>query len=147
MRAQQHWHGFGPWTGQSATLKDEGPRRPGPDPAALQAFLANDLPAMQTGHYLLRRRAVSADRTWITVEGAMRWLTQQYAAHPPIQDNGEHQAYVDLQARINTTCDGLMNGVDAVWWYYTAGFSVAISAVVCCPHAHLKQIPCPLPPS
>lgn len=147
MRALRHWHGFGPWTGAGETLRSEAPRRPEPDAAAMQTFLANDLPAVQTGHYLLRRRAVSADRTWAGVDQAVEWLCQQYARHPPAPRSDGRQAYVDLESRVETTRDGLSHGVDALWWYYTAGSSVAVTAVICCPHTVLKQIPCPLPPS
>lgn len=149
MGSARHWHGFAPWTGPTETLKrEESARRPGREPGdiATQAFLSSTLPPLQLGHYLLRRREASAGRTWTTAEEAVRWLADTYNRHPPVERQ-DGQAWVALDARKRHSCDGLIHGSDALWHYETRGGTTVVYAVICCPHSHMPQIPCPCPPS
>ncbi|MDG4799895.1 hypothetical protein [Micromonospora sp. WMMD980] len=40
------------------------------------------VPAMETGHYLLRRSQTSRERTWTRVEDALDWLSAMSDRHP-----------------------------------------------------------------
>ncbi|MEV6638087.1 hypothetical protein AB0M54_45930 [Actinoplanes sp. NPDC051470] len=73
----------------------------------------------------------------------MNWLVEMYGKHPP----GETFDYVSLDARIEHSRDGLENGSDAIWHYGTSTSQVVVFVVICCPHRHHIQTPCPLPPT
>ena len=148
MTAEAHWHGYGPWTG-SHTLTERSNdhlRRPGPEPndPATAAFLQNTIPPLENGHYLLRRAQTARDRTWTDVNDAMNWLCETYQRHPP---DPEVQ-YGDPEQRLFTTREGLVGGSDAIWHYTTSysGDRIVVFAVICCPHRHKINMPCPLPP-
>src|SRR5687767_344675 len=123
-----HWHGY-LWTGSSKDLKEESARRPGaPGTSEIQEFLRSSQPPMRLGHYLLRRNAVSADLTWTDVDEAIDWMAATYKRHPPMDGDVGFPAGqatpllasdVGLDARRATSRDGLINGVDAYWQYYT----------------------------
>jgi hypothetical protein len=151
-----HWHGY-LWTGTSKDLKDESLRRPGaPGAPESQEFLRSSLPPVRLGQYLLRRNAVSADLTWTDADEAIAWMASTYERHPPMEGDVGFPAGrgisplardVGLDARRTTSRDGLINGVDAYWQYYTnANGGVIAYGAVCCPNTHLPEIPCPLPP-
>ncbi|MFI5934119.1 hypothetical protein [Actinoplanes sp. NPDC051494] len=152
-----HWHGY-LWTGPGKDLKDESLRRPSaPGTPATQEFLRSSLPPMRLGHYLLRRSAASADLTWTDVDEAIDWMAATYKSHPPMEGDVGFPAVngappplagdVGLDARRATSRDGLINGVDAYWQYYTnPNGGIVAYAAICCPHTHLPDIPCPLPP-
>ena len=149
MTDRAHWHGYGPWTGPHAFIdrSNDHQRRPGGssgDPDT-QAFVQNTIPPLETGHYLLRRGQTARERTWSAVDGALHWLADMYQRHPPASELG----YLTLDARIEHTRSGLEGGVDAVWHYTVsvAGDRVAVFVVICCPHRHHLQTPCPLPPA
>ena len=144
MSARRHWHGY-IWTGASADLKDESQRRPGPPGAPeRQAFIRSSLPPVQTGYWLLRPPA--AGRTWTSPDDAVGWLVGNYERHPPYERVAGTAAYVSLDDRKATTRDGLVNGVDAWWQYYTSGMGQVVFAAICCPHTHLADVTCPKPP-
>jgi hypothetical protein len=145
MTAARHWHGY-TWDGTAADLRDESQRRPaGPNEPETQAFLRSSLPPVRTGHYLLRRP--DAGRTWVDPDEVINWLVAQYERRPPQERENGAQAYVGLNSWIGTSCDGLVSGVDAWWQYYinNSGGQV-VWAAICCPHTHLLDIPCPMPP-
>ncbi len=139
----QHWHGYGPWTGPAAELRQEGARRPGQAANSQEtlAFVASKLPPMQTGHYLMRPRQASADRTWTDVEQALDWLAKTVADHPP------HGDYVPADTAREHDRAQLLGGADVYRQYYTGNAAVAAFGIIACPHAHLAGIRCPLPPS
>lgn len=136
-----HWHGY-EWTGAASELKEGDHRRPVDDPMRMPAFMSSTVPPIQTGHWLMRRKAAAASRTWVTPDDAIAWLLERYECNPPSRE----LSYVSQEDRVLHTRDGLINGVDAWWHYYTGGMGVAVFAAICCPHTHL-QLPCPLPPS
>jgi len=152
----RHWHGY-LWTGTGAELKNEALRTPGlPNSAETQAFLRNSMPPVRTGHYLLRRDATSRDLTWTDVDRVIEWMSANYERRPPMSGdvgfptvNGHTPMAGDvgLEARRRISRDGLINGVDGGWGYYTSpsgGFFTI--AAICCPHTHMPEIPCPLAP-
>ncbi|MFG1602808.1 hypothetical protein [Actinoplanes sp. NPDC049265] len=144
MTAARHWHGYS-WMGASAELRNESLRRPGPTGAPeTDAFIRSTLPPLQTGHYLLRRP--EAGRTWTDPDDAIAWLVANYQRHPPMEHPGGAQAYVSLDSRKVISRDGLINGVDAWWQYYTSDQGQVVFAAVCCRHSHRREIPCPMPP-
>lgn len=144
MAAVLHWHGYS-WMGSSAELKDESLRRPGkPGIPQWQAFIRGTLPPLQTGYYLLRRPG--SDLTWTDPDKAIGWLVERYQQHTPSTREDGGAAYVPLDQRVVTSRDGLVNAVDAWWQYYTPGMGQALFAAICCPHAHLSDLPCPVPP-
>jgi hypothetical protein len=148
MQPQRHWHGFATYIGSADLVKKEeaGIRLAGkdlnPNDPATRMFIASDMPPVHTGHYLLRRQAVSAGRTWLDVEQCLQWLCQQYERHPPSSPT----AYLPLEARVEHTRTGLTNGADSMWWYYTPSFSIAVTSAICCPNTFFPEIACPLPP-
>jgi hypothetical protein len=156
MTVSRHWHGY-LWSGTGAELKEEHLRRPGePGSPEYQAFLRSSLPPMKTGHYLLRRGAASQDLTWTDAGPAIDWMATSYKRHLPMSGEAGFPAIngvapmatdVGLDARRTTSLDGLCNGVDGFWLYYTgqSGSMVAICAI-CCPHTHMPEIACPMPP-
>ncbi|MFI6759115.1 hypothetical protein ACIBF5_08225 [Micromonospora sp. NPDC050417] len=143
-----HWHGYGPWLGSHEFFQrqHEHERRPGDIPGDAQtvAFIAANTPPMQNGHYLLRQSQTTPKRTWTDLQGPLAWLTETYAQCPP-----------DPTLRYGTPADwlehteaSLRHGGDATWHYTTSknGNRVVTYAVISCPHRHLQEIPCPLPP-
>lgn len=150
MGSALHWHGYGPWTGSGQELRQaEGSlqRNPGSKPEDMHTFLSSTMPPMQVGHFLLRTRATARERTWTDVDAALAWLAEHYRKYPPVHLPGEGYTDVGLDARMAHSRDGLAHGADAYWEYYIAGFSKVAYGVICCPHAHKTEIPCPLPPS
>jgi hypothetical protein len=143
-----HWHGYGPWVGTRSEYGNEALRRPGRDPNDEQTrtFLGSSLPPIQTGHALLRRNQTAAGRTWTAPGDALDWLRSCYARHPPIERGDGKQAYLDLDTQLEYAESGLGIGLDVVWAYYTGSQGFASLQVICCPHRHLPNIPCPLPP-
>ena len=145
-----HYHGFMPWTGTAAELKSGeggGQRRPGPDDSPTSTFLGSSMPPMQLGHYLLRRNAVSRDRTWTTVDPALNWMADIYRRNPPVNLPAEKYVPLPLEAYLMHSRPWLLAGTDALWEYYLPGFSKIAYAVICCPHAFHGTIACPLPPA
>ena len=139
-----HWHGYS-WTGSSAELKDESLRRPTtPGAPETQAFIRSTVPPLRTGHYLMRRPGT--DQTWTDPDNVIAWLVAGYERNPPYERENRAQAYLPLDGRIGTSRDGLVHGVDAWWQYYASGMGQVVLAAICCPHAHLPEIPCPTPP-
>lgn len=152
MRTTLHWHGYGPWTGSGQELRDgegKGLRNPGRDPGdpATPTFLASTMPPMQLGHYLLRKTATSRPRTWTDIDQAMQWMADLYDKHPPVYLPDEGYSDCGLEARLLHSRTGLIHGSDAYWSYYLRNFNKVAYGVICCPHSHLRDIPCPLPPS
>lgn len=144
MTAARHWHGY-TWNGTTADLRDESQRRPtGPGEPETQVFIRSSLPPLRTGHYLLRRPG--AGHTWTDPDDVITWLVAQYHRRPPQERENAAQAYVALEARIEHSRDGLVNGVDAWWQYYISGGGQVVIAAICCPHTHLPDIACPMPP-
>lgn len=144
-----HWHGYGPWTGSRDTYGQEGLRRPGtfPHDEETRTFLAQTLPPMEVGHWLMRRNQTAADRTWVNAPDAVDWLKKTYAANPPFVREDGKRAYLDLDTRIRYSEDSLSHGVDVCWVHYTKSSNLVSFSVVCCPHRFHPQTPCPLPPS
>jgi hypothetical protein len=143
-----HWHGYGPWTGTRSELAQEDLRRPGTDPGDEQtrAFLASALPPMMTGHWLLRRNQVSADRTWTDVRDAITWLTYIWADKPPLDRPDGLSAYAPLEVMTAGAERDLSGGSDTVWAYYQRSGAYVSYEVVSCPsHPFHPGIPCPLP--
>ncbi|MBX7266184.1 hypothetical protein KIF24_09235 [Micromonospora sp. Llam7] len=140
-----HWHGFGPWTGSRSEFAKEGPRRPGADSgdAETQAFLANTMTPVETGHWLLRRSQAAAERTWTDVAGAAAWMSRVRAANPADQSGG---TLLTVDELIDRKSASLTLGSDVAWGYYTPAFGYVSFAVVCCPSRSLPDIPCPSPP-
>ncbi|MEU4155658.1 hypothetical protein [Actinoplanes sp. NPDC026670] len=106
-------------------------------------FISSEVPPVATGNYLLRRRQTTRQTTWTEVDEAMAWLVMNYESRPP----NPILTYEPLQAKVEHSRDGLLNGADAVWHYALAGWSVLVMAVICCPHRHHTTTPCPLPPN
>lgn len=142
MDAMRHWHGY-EWAGSPTELREDNRRRPSKIPAELPEFMSSAVPPIQTGHWLLRRRDAAASRTWTDVDDVVTWLTARYERNPP----SAQLSYISLDERTATTRDGLLHGVDAWWEYYTGGMGVFVAAAICCPHAHLRALLCPMPPS
>ncbi|GAA2617163.1 hypothetical protein [Paractinoplanes durhamensis] len=140
----RHWHGYF-WTGASAELKDDSTRRPGAAGSPeRQPFVRSTVPPLQTGYYLLR--SPEAGHTWTDPDETIAWLAATYQRHPPHDRDSQAPAYVGLDQRKVTSRDGLVNGVDACWQYYTAGMGQVVLVAICCPHSHLPDLDCPMPP-
>ncbi|MEU5554084.1 hypothetical protein ABZ738_30355 [Micromonospora sp. NPDC047793] len=126
--------------------KHDHERSPGRDLSSAQAvaFVQATIPSIETGHYLLRRSQTARERTWSDVDGALGWLAETYAKHPPDRT----LSYLPQEARLHHTRTGLMAGSDAVWHYTTSvgADRVIVYVVICCPHRHHTRTPCPLPP-
>lgn len=163
-----HWHGYGPWIGSSADYAKEGGRRPahpnGPpsvlDPEdkkqqavlnryreAAAEFQTGNVPPTMTGHWLMKKSQVSADRTWIDLGVALAWLTKKYKENPPFVRADGLEAYSSLDNKLEYATDVLPRGVDVSWVYYTSSKSLISFSVVCCPNRFHPDISCPLPPS
>ncbi|BCY14157.1 hypothetical protein [Actinoplanes sp. L3-i22] len=140
--AGRHWHGY-LWTGSTEELKKrETGRRPG-GLNEVQGFRP-ELPPLQTGYYL--RRRPDAGLTWIEVDDVVAWMVTNRERHRPTAREDGTQAWPGLDQRRETTRDGLLNGVDGWWQYHTGtGTEIVIAAIVC-PHSHLRDIACPMPP-
>lgn len=143
-----HWHGYGPWIGGTDAYWRESLRRPGasPDDEQTKIFLAQTLPPMQVGHWLMRRSQTAVDRTWTEAAEAVAWLEKTYAANPPFQHEDGRQAYVDLDTKIRHAEDTLPRGVDVSWVHYAKSANLVSFSIVCCPNHFHPHIPCPLPP-
>lgn len=163
-----HWHGYGPWTGSSAVYGREGGRRPphpnGPPSVlnpedkkqqevldryreAAAEFQTGNVPPTMTGHWLMKKSQVSAERTWADLGIALAWLTKKYEENPPCVRAGGLQAYSSLDNKLEYATDVLPRGVDVTWLYYTAAKTLISFSVVCCPNRFHTDLPCPLPPS
>ncbi|WP_033347340.1 hypothetical protein [Kitasatospora aureofaciens] len=154
-----HWHGYGPWIGTSSLYHTEYLRRPAPfdtrdlkptrggslDPEHYIPFEQRTIPPMFTGHYLLRRPAGLADRTWKDPDSAVDWLTEIYRKHPPAQRANGSAVDCGLEAKAQHARTALAHGTDAVWCYYVTGDRLTSYAVVACPSLPFHPaIPCPL---
>ncbi|MGK4583910.1 hypothetical protein [Kitasatospora sp. HPMI-4] len=152
-----HWHGYGPWTGTSPAYHTEYLRRPtpldpawvrtlkNPDPECFVSFERRTIPPMRTGHYLLRRPAGLADRTWKDADPAVDWLTETYRKHPPAPRPDGRAVDCGLEARTHHARVALSHRTDAVWCYYITGDRLTSYAVVNCPNLPFHpDIPCPL---
>ncbi|WP_052390763.1 hypothetical protein [Streptomyces sp. NRRL B-24484] len=154
-----HWHGYGPWIGTSALYHTEYLRRPQPiDPATLkspkgQAFDAEHykpfeqrtIPPMFTGHYLLRRPADLADRTWKDPDSAVEWLAGIYRRYLPAPRFDGGAVDCGLDAKTHHARTAIAHGTDSVWCYYITGDRLISYAVISCPNLPLHpEIPCPL---
>lgn len=145
----RHWHGY-EWSGSPAELGEGDHRRPNADTERMATFMRAAVPPIEVGYWLWRRHAASSARTWADVDEAIRWMTSRYEHTPPDAREGESHL-LPLNVRVGTTRDGLLNGVDGWWQYYTSSMGVVVIAAICCPHTHVKARPghtlCPLPHS
>ncbi|WP_043471053.1 hypothetical protein [Kitasatospora sp. MBT66] len=152
-----HWHGYGPWIGTNTQYHTEHLRRPAPidtewlksqkktpDPLAFTPFERRTIPPTQTGHYLLRRPADLADRTWKEVDPAVNWLVTTYQSTPPEQRRDKRAVDAGLDIKTQQARTDITNGVDVVWCYYIPGERMINFAIIACPNRHLPEIACPL---
>ncbi|MDT0446755.1 hypothetical protein [Streptomyces johnsoniae] len=142
-----HWRGYGPWVGSRDTYGKEHFRRPGllPHDEQSRAFLAQAIPPMMTGHWLLRREETAAERTWTDADLAVRWLNKLYVEYPPFSRDDGKRAYTDLKTKLDYARDALPRGVDVAWVHYNRLSNLVSFSVVCCPNHFHPGIPCPRP--
>lgn len=162
-----HFHGYGPWIGTPEVYHREGDRRPPhPDPPPPPApddkkaetvlqryrevaaeFPTSDLPPLMSGHWLLKRKHASSDRTWTDPVIALEWMTKHYLASPPLEREDGKRGYVDLDVKREYASDVLPLGTDVSWVYYVRSGNIVAIDVVCCPNRHHPELACPLPPA
>ncbi|MEU9777277.1 hypothetical protein [Streptomyces sp. NPDC047968] len=114
---------------------------------AAAEFQTGNVPPLMTGHWLLRKNQVAADRTWTDMGVAIAWLTKHYEANPPYERADGLHAYGSLESKLEYAADVLLRGVDVSWVHYTGSKNLWSVNVVCCPNRFHPDIPCPLPPS
>ncbi|MEU3299980.1 hypothetical protein ABZ729_09180 [Streptomyces sp. NPDC006678] len=114
---------------------------------AAAEFQTGNMPPLMTGHWLLKKNHVAADRTWIDMGIALAWLTKHYEENPPYERTDGLQAYGSLEGKLEYAADVLPRGVDVSWVHYTASKNLLSLNVVCCPNRVHPDIRCPLPPS
>ncbi|MFB6654874.1 hypothetical protein ACFCZ4_06825 [Streptomyces microflavus] len=114
---------------------------------AAAEFQTGNVPPTMTGHWLMKKSQVSADRTWMDLGVALAWLTKKYEENPPFVRADGLEAYSSLESKLEYATDVLPRGVDVSWVYYTGSKSLTSFSVVCCPNRFHPNIPCPLPPS
>jgi hypothetical protein len=114
---------------------------------AAAEFQTGNVPPTMTGHWLMKKTQVSADRTWADLGIALAWLTKEYEENPPFIRADGLQAYSSLENKLEYATDVLPRGVDVSWVYYTPSKNLISFSVVCCPNRFHPDIPCPLPPS
>ncbi|MEU4843846.1 hypothetical protein [Streptomyces gilvosporeus] len=114
---------------------------------AASEFQSGNVPPTMTGHWLMKKHLVSADRTWTDARVALSWLTKQYQEAPPFVRQDGLEAYCGLDWKIEYAEDVLPRGVDVTWCYYLASENLISYSVVCCPNRFHPEIACPLPPA
>ncbi|WP_406192005.1 MULTISPECIES: hypothetical protein [unclassified Streptomyces] len=83
-----------------------------------------------TGHWLMKKTQVSADRTWADLGIAFAWLTKEYEENPPFIRADRLQAYSSLENKLEYATDVLPRGVDVSWAYYTPSKNLISFSVV-----------------
>ncbi|MGW1225402.1 hypothetical protein [Streptomyces sp. NPDC001478] len=114
---------------------------------AAAEFQTGNVPPTMTGHWLMKKGQVSADRTWTDLGIALAWLTKKYEESPPYVRADGLVAYASLENKLEYATDVLPRGVDVTWVHYTAAKILISFSVVCCPNRFHPDLPCPLPPS
>ncbi|MFE0104098.1 hypothetical protein [Streptomyces sp. NPDC059009] len=114
---------------------------------AASEFTNGNVPPLMTGHWLTKKHAVSAERTWTDHQLALNWLNKQYQEAPPFIRKDGRQAYCGLDWKMEYAEDVLPRGVDVTWCYYLPSENLISYSVVCCPNRFHPEIACPLPPA